>query len=478
MQQRTRAVSEVAAALGTALLYLAVRLQPLGNADLLWQIATGDRILATRSLVHTDLFSAAFRGAPIHDHEGFSEAALAWLHRLGGFPLLWWIGLFVAIALGLLAHAAAARVTEGAGARVVAAAIVVTAIAPRLEPRAEWVAFVAIAVAHALRRDIARGEWRRYAPIAIAALAAPFHAFSLLVVAVPLAHAAEGLLLRRDDVRRDLAVAAAIPIAVHLVAPHVIPSYAAHLRGPTLLEHVIEYYDPLHYVIASGDPAPLIAIAASLIAVVGLVARERVGRAMRADAILVAVFALPALIRVRFTALPLLAMLPWVVGGLAAFFDRLLSRTTVVVRGASLALVVALSITYVTRFVGFEPVVGFDWGTQPIEAVAWLHDHRPNARLFHPLNFGAYLIYAGYPPRGVVIDPRGATLYPDPYVRAYYDALARDAEFATYLDQNGFDTVLLARRHKGTANVRARLYADSRWRVGWEDRVSIVFVRR
>jgi len=478
MRQRTRAVAQIAAALGTALLFVAVRLQPLRNADLLWQVATGQRILATGSLVRVDLFSASFRGAPIHDHEPLSEALLAWVHRVGGFNLLWFIGLAIAIALGLIAYFAAARVTEGAGARVVAAAIVAVAIAPRLEPRAEWTAFAAIAIAHALRRDADRGAWRRYAPIAIAAACAPFHSFAVVVALVPFAHAIEGMLVRRRDLWIDLAVTLAVPSAVHVAAPHAIPSFGAHLRAPTLLDHLIEYYNPIRYVISSGDPAPLIAIGASLIAIIGLTARARVGGAMRADAILLALLTVPAFVRVRFTAFPLLAMLPWVIGGLAAFFDRLLARASVVARGAVLTLVVAFAMTYMTRFLGLEPVVGFDWETQPVEAVAWLRQYRPQAKLFHPLNFGSYLIYVGYPPRGVVLDARGATLYPESYVREYYDALANDAAFGAYLDRGGFDTVLLHRRHKGTNAVRARMYGDPRWSVGWEDTLAVVFVRR
>jgi len=474
MQRRTRAVAHAAAALGTALLFAAVRLQPLRNADLLWQVATGERILAARSLVREDLFSAAFRGAPVHDHEPLSEALLAWLHRIGGFRCLWWIGFFVAIVVALIAYRMAARIAEGAGARLVAAAIVAVGISPRFELRAEWAGFLAVGVAHALRRDLERGRFRRYAPLLVAAIAAPFHSFAVFVALVPLAHAAE----RERGFAIDLGVAAAIPLVVHLIAPHALPNFAAHLASPTFTEHVIEYYSPIRFVIASGDPAPLLAIAAALIGAVGLWSRVRTGRAKRADVFLLAALTVPAFVRVRFTALPVLAMLPWIVGGLAAFFEKLLARASAIARGGALTVVVALAVTYITRFLGLEPVVGFDWETQPVEAVAFLRERRPNAVLFHPLNFGSYLIYTRYPPRGVVIDARGATVYPESYVRAYYDALADDAGFVACLDRGGYDTVLLHRRHKGTANVRARMYASPQWRVGWEDTFAVVFVRK
>lgn len=423
---------------GVLALVVAARLRPLANADLLWQIAAGDAIAAQRRRLTVDLFSASFRGAPLHDHEPLWELLVSTLHRLGGFAALWWLALLLPLLAALAAYLAAGRVASSATARVIALALVVVAVAPRLDLRAEWVPFAAIAVAHALRPR----HWA--APVVVAAFAAPFHALSLLVALVPLAHL-------RD--RRDALAAALVPLVVFAISPAAVYSVVDHLRAPTFSAHLVEYYSPLRFVAASGDPAPLIALTLAAVAAVGVSARE--------DRRLLLLLMVPALFRVRFTALCLLGALPLVVGGVAAVLDRALARVRIA--PAIALLVCGVAITLLTRDLGLRPVIAFDWSEQPVEAERRI---RADARLFHAFNFGAYLIYAKRP---VWIDPRAATLYPDAHARAYY---------ATTVDDLGpFDTVLLHRRHRGTAPLRAALYADPRFRIAYEDGVAVVFER-
>jgi hypothetical protein len=113
-----------------------------------------------------------------------------------------------------------------------------------------------------------------------------------------------------------------------------------------------------------------------------------------------------------------------------------------------------------------------------VEAVAYLRARRPNAALFHPYNFGSYLIFTGYPPRGVVIDPRAQMVYPNDYALRYYRATSEPRVFDQWADEAPFDTVLLSRRHKGTRPLREHLTSSPQWRVVHEDAVAIIFVRR
>jgi hypothetical protein len=419
-------------------LLIVARLRPLANADLLWQIASGDAIAAQRRRLAVDLFSASFRGAPLHDHEPLWELLVAAIHRAGGFAAMWWTALAVALACGLAAYRAAARIAPSPIARAVAIALVLVAVAPRLDLRAEWVGFAAIAVAHHFRPR----HWT--IPIVIAAIAAPFHGLAVLCALVSLAH----------HTRRDLIAAAAIPLVVFAISPSAIFSIVDHLRAPTFTAHLVEYYSPWRYIAASGDPAPILAL--TLAGVSLAAARDR------ADRFLVAMLIVPALFRVRFTALCVLGTLPVVIGGVASILDRALSRTRLA--PALALLVTGAAMTVLTVDLGLRPTVGFDWSEQPVDAVRAI---RTDARLFHSFNFGAYLIYAGRP---VWIDPRAATLYPESHARAYY---------ATTIDDlAAFDTVLLHRRHKGTATLRAALYGDPRFRVHYEDAVAVVFTRR
>lgn len=465
-------VPGLAASAGLALVTVASRLRPLANPDLLWQVPSGEAILARRSLLGQDLFTSTLRGVPVHDHEPAGEVLLALMHRHGGMPAIWWWGVVIAVTAVLFSFRAAAKITADPFARLVASCVLVVAIAGRREPRPEWAAFFAIGLAHALR-----GRGLRWAP-PVVALLAPFHALVLLVSLVPLSHAIAGFLARRRDAWIDLATTVAVPIVVAIAAPQAIPATLAYLRSTAFVEHVLEHYAPLRFVIASGDPSPFLALGVAAIAVVGLRVRAREGRATTADAILVALLCLPGALRVRFAAVPLLATMPWVIGGLAAAVERVGTARSRHVRAALGALVCGLAIVLVTPQLGLVPIIGFDFSEQPTEAVAWLATHRPRGRLFHPFNFGAYLLYRGYPPSGVVIDPRAATVYSDAYARAYYDALATPARFEEWATRDRFDTVLLHRRHRGTTPLRDSLSADPRWEIAYFDHLAIVFVRR
>jgi hypothetical protein len=132
----------------------------------------------------------------------------------------------------------------------------------------------------------------------------------------------------------------------------------------------------------------------------------------------------------------------------------------------------------VTSELGLHPVVGFDTSDQPVVSLQWLVDHRPHARLFHSLNFGSFLVYAGFPERGVLIDGRTSSLYPESFARWYYSAVEDPAVFRSWAAEAGFDAVLLHRRHRGTTALRDALTIDPAWQVAWDDQVAIVFVRK
>ncbi len=476
----SHALRDAAAVFAAATLACLARLAPLGNGDLLWQIRTGEVVLARGGRADVDVFSNAFRGAKVFDHEAAFEALMALLHRLGGFFALYW---FNVVAVGVAAGAAihlARRLTPEATPRILGATLALLAGATRLELRAEWSAVLAIAFAHGLRRerDTIVG---RLAPLAIAAIAAPFHGLVLLVAVVPLAHAIEHALAREKlESFVDLSLSVACVATAELVAPGMVGHALAGLASTAFLSHVVEAYTPIHYLAAGGDAMPVLALAVSLVAAAGLYQLVREGRARIADIALILILVLPGLRWIRFAQLATLAALPWVIAGLGrALSPRALLARTHPRIVALLAMVTwAVGAVVVTAPLGFTGVGGFAWTGQPRASVAWLAAHRPNAVLFHPFNFGSYLIYAGYPPRGVLIDPRATMLYPDAHFRKYYAAVSDPAQFEAWNAEAHFDSILLARQHKGTQPLRDYVTRHPGWVFAYEDEVSVVFVRR
>ena len=490
-------LGEAAAGLVVAALAGAARLRPFRNPDVLWQVRTGDLVLATWRPVPVDRFTSTLRGQPIHDHEPAFEALVAWVDRAAGLDALWWINLALAALACVAAFRYAARLVPSPTARLVAVALIVVGVAPRLELRAEAASFLAIAVAHALRRadgDDARPRWtRRLAPIACAAIGSPFHGLALLTALVPATHAGETLLRgpRRPGAWRSIAIDVCAAIGCVFAAELVMPGMIANVLGNAGAEafkrHIIEGYSPLRFFARTGDPQPIVALAIALVAAAGLLTLRRPRgdgggpRARLADVLLIVLMVPPGVKWTRFAAVAVLAALPWAIGGVAAVADLALRRTRPrPLVSVGVALIAAATCAYrVTESLGSDGrVVGFDWSTQPIATVEWLRAHRPDAALFNTYNYGPYLIYARYPPRGVTIDTRSATVYPGPYAERYYAALADPAVFEAWVAEAGFDTVLIQRAHVGSAPLRLHLSASPRWASVAYDRVSLVFVRR
>jgi hypothetical protein len=473
------------AAIAVAVALIAVlRVPPLYNPDTLWQIRTGDVIRAAHHRLTVDVFSFTQRGQPIHDHEAGFEVVLSFVDGLGGLRLLWAVNVIGAMALVGVSMAWARRI----------------AVRDRTELRAEIATTLAVFFAHRLRRELrvpiepndrlTLRQWLvRLSPIPIAACAIPFHGLALIVAAVPTAHGLEcfARAIARPHARlgwlRQTAIEAAIALstiaATELVAPGTLANVFANSTGSTFAAHIVEFYSPWRFYERSGDPSVLLALALTPIAIAGLIrsAREFQGdRARFADAFLLAILWLPALRFDRFAMLAPLIALPWAIGGLAVWIDLLAERARSAIAVAATVVAFALG---GWRATGDEPgwIHGLSLAGHPIGAVAWLKSERPNALLFSSYNDGPYLIYAHYPPRGVEIDPRAATVYPDAIAARYYAAIANADVFEAWATEAPFDTVLLANGHKSSAPLRDHLANDPGWRRIYLDTHSIVFER-
>ena len=475
-QRANRGALLIAPLVGAGLAVVA-RLQPLRNADLLWQIRSGEEILRRRAPVPVDLYSYAFRGRPIHDYGAGFELLVAALHRSVGLRGLWWATMGLLAAVVALATHASRKLVPSVSARVIGAAATIAFVAPSTELRAELATFAAIGVAHALRRRVAEEDQSRRAlalrisPIAIAAIAALFHGLAWCTALVPLVHATDTALARPRGWRRRVLVDAGVALGCVVVV--------AIASGSAIVEHINELRTPFSLLRTGGNVMPAATLLACAVAFLGLLRLRSQRLARSGDAILFLLLIVPGLRYARFAPLPLFAMMPLAIGGLAAIaWLPSAPRLRTLAVGLP-AIACAFAILVITAEYGSDPrTVGFDWSVQPVDAVEYLRTQRPNAALFHPYNYGPYLIFEGYPPRGVVIDSRAEMVYSNEFIRHYYAATSDLALFERWADEAPFDTVLLSRHHKGTRALREFLEKAPRWRVAHEDFVAIVIVRR
>ena len=81
----------------------AMTLRPVADPDFWWHLRSGQWIVETGAIPHTDPFSHTNLGKPWIAHEWLSEVIIYGLYRLGGLPLLiFTFGTVITIAFGLV----------------------------------------------------------------------------------------------------------------------------------------------------------------------------------------------------------------------------------------------------------------------------------------------------------------------------------------------------------------------------------------
>ncbi len=110
--------------------------------------------------------------------------------------------------------------------------------------------------------------------------------------------------------------------------------------------------------------------------------------------------------------------------------------------------------------------------TLPVDAVAWIRQHRPAGEMFNPYNWGGYLIWALWPEYRVFVDGR-TDLYGDSLLRQYLDAQGgrpgTDDVLATY----GVDWVLTY----PDDGLSLHLRCTPGWREVYRDPIAVIWQR-
>ncbi len=111
----------------------------------------------------------------------------------------------------------------------------------------------------------------------------------------------------------------------------------------------------------------------------------------------------------------------------------------------------------------------------PIAAVNYLKDHPPQGQVFNTYEWGDYLQWAG--PEGVQIFLNShAHLVPRDVWLHYLQVIGEADGWADILDRYGVNAILLD--HLNRNGLIKRLKDDPKWKIGYDDKLAIVFVRR
>ncbi len=207
-------VSTLAVVLG-ALFGALVSLQPIGDSDLFWHVASGQQTLAG-NLPRADVFSWTVRGTPVLADQWLGDALLAAAQAVGGWRGV--LALRVLAVAALVAIATDTAVRARAGRPVIAAAAVIPAIALSRfawTDRPELLGLVCFAI---LVRLLGAGDRGLLLTLPLLFVWAQLHGSYALGLALVLLSCAARALTERSERWRYVPIASAAIVAT-LVGP-------------------------------------------------------------------------------------------------------------------------------------------------------------------------------------------------------------------------------------------------------------------
>lgn len=438
-------------AMRTTLFFVLLALCTVGvkDPDIWWHLKTGQMIAYTHSVPHTDPFSWSMAGSPWVSHEWMSELVLYGLFAAGGFPLLVLVfGCLAALAFFLASQTADAPAFPAGLAASVGAVGAATVFGPRPQ-------IFSILLASTFFYVLEKRRWP-WVLVPLTVIWANLHGGFAVGLGIIFLYAV-GALLERDRSRfRQLALLFLVCLAVIPLNPHGVKLYTYPLQTlmSPAMQSLLGDWAPPDFRRASSAGIILL-----LAATFGLLAKS--GKSIGATRLLLLmVFTYATLRSGRHVPLLALTAVPIIAERLPQ------TRRSAPWWLAIVAALVAVPVIYGAAVM--PPQLAR--GPVPSGAVDWLDRNRPTGNLYNWYDWGGYLIWRGHK---VWIDGR-PDMYGDHFV--FKDKEIGDAKGdwrAVFAERNVRAVMIMPQ-----SDLARALAADAEWVKGYEDQLSIVYVRR
>ena len=477
----------------------------LSDCDTGWHIRTGEWILANHRVPIHDIFSFSMPNGVWYAWEWLTDILFAWLHGHGGLRTV----VFFAMMLLSITYALLFRLVRRKSNAIIA--VVVTMIAAA-GSSIHWLArphlftlfflvlfYGALENVRAGKTRLGRVPYLVILPFATI-LWTNLHGGFFVGVVLIAAYGVGDLLkvaLTTDLQERPAALirarryflSATACVAASLVNPytyHLHQHVIEYLRDPYQSQHIMEFLSiSFHHPVAIFFEALLLAGAAAAV--------WHASKGRYTEAVLIVVWGHAALLAARnvplfaiVAALPVAAALEeWAAvipsWNLAAWvrraaekFGRVAGETTETDRiGRCYAASALGALVFAALLYAPNPPQSFraefDPKSFPAGAIGELRKD-PAARIFAHDQWGDYLIYRLYPHTKVFTDGR-SDFYGPEFGKNYLDVLNVSYGWEKTLGRFGVDTILLPT----TAPLAGALKESARWRVVYDDGVSLVF---
>jgi hypothetical protein len=464
---------------------LSMAIRPATDPDLWWHLRTGQLIVQTGAIPHTDPFSFTFQGQPWITHEWLTEVLIYGLYQLGGYDLLIATFALVVATAFVLTYL---RCPQGSRPYLAALAVLLGVFmsAPTFGVRPQVVSLLFTSIVLFLLDRYRQEAKLRYVlslPF-LMALWVNLHGGYILgigIIAVVVSgELLEWLFIRRTK-REEPNVPSLKPILVLLAV--LATCILATLANPNGLEiwtypfrtlgdsavraYIDEWQSPNFH---NLNMLSLLLMILALIGL-GMAGRQRV---RLPDALLTLIFAFFALQSVRH--IPLFALVAAPV--LAEEITSLVQVPSTVhfpPRWAWLGPVLALAVLVLPagrlmRSVAEQPQAessGF-----PQKATDWILAHQPAGPLFNDYNWGGYLIWRLNPAYPVFIDGRAQDVYTPDFITQYANTVSGTPGWRDTFERYDIRVALIS---PGSALADALRHTPG-WTAGYEDEQTVVFV--
>jgi hypothetical protein len=459
-------------------------LRPVADPDFWWHLRTGQLMVETHIIPHTDPFSYTNAGKPWIAHEWLSEIFMYALYRLGSYGLL--ILVFSAITTGafLLAYL---RSPLEARPYVAGFALLLGAIAtaPTWGVRPQMISLLITSLfLYLLDRYQQEGKLKFVLPLPLITLVwVNLHAGYFLGLAIVGIYIVGGLidLLKAELIKTEQTNAPTLKsililcgilgacVLATLTNPngiHILLYPFQTLTSQSMQQFIQEWFSPDFH---QMEWQPLAWLILALIGA-GMLARKSISPT---KILLTLVFGYAALCSVRHVPLFAIVVIPVLaeqVGSLVRIRSEVrtpsrLLRWIVPVLFVLLALVTSLRFVQVLQG---QPKAEAE--TFPKAAVDWMLANKPEGNLFNSYGWGGYLVWRLYPEYRVYIDGR-ADVYGDNFIFDYMSIYRAGASLENKLADQNVETVLI----EPEVPLANALRRSPSWRVAFEDQTAVIF---
>ena len=483
------------------LLFTPVSDRLLGDAGTGWHSRTGEQILTTHSVPHTDPFSSTMSGKPWFAWEWLFDVVIGELHaRMGLNGVVWFTTLVIAAVFAWMFRLLIARGVD------VLTVLVLTLLALYASmihflARPHVVSWLLALAFFWILDSNERGDLRSnrlwLLPLLMVVWVNVHGGFLLGFVLLAIFWVGavwDWFSTKEDRIEESLGrIAAAkrvrqlfcvglVSAAASFVNPYGWRLHAhiySYLTNSFLMDHVDEFKSPNFHGVAQKCFAVLL-----LIAVATMTARGRRLRMSEALAVLFAIYAglyatrnipVSSILLVLIVAPLLRARDSGEVSLDDGFFHRM-TRMEARSRGHIWCVAFAVLTLFVCGNGGrtgskqlmhatFEPT------RMPVEAVNFVEQHAVKGPVFAPDSWGGYLIYRLHPREKVVLDDRH-DLYGESFLKSYLTTLHGESGWRQFLEEHEIGCIVLPK----DAALTSLLLATGDWKPIYKDPVAIVFV--